>query len=188
MRSAESKVSTAFPSPSLESSSRRRLCLLVHDLSVSPPQSFPPFPSVFRFLLLPRAPFSRLGLRIEIHTCLARTEARRPRRWPLPSMTMGADEKVDIWIARIGSIDKSRGEAKRTSLSQDRVGPKVQSKIIAHNDTTKFYTEAKENFDNARATNRARIGDREGTDGGASQHEYPHGSRCRRGRTFRGGG
>lgn len=42
---------------------------------------------------------SRIQLAFETLTCLARTEARRPRRWPLPSMTMGVDEMVDISVS-----------------------------------------------------------------------------------------
>lgn len=32
-----------------------------------------------------------------LRICLATIEARRPRRWPLPSMVTGAVEKVAIW-------------------------------------------------------------------------------------------
>lgn len=62
------------------------------------PLSLPPNPS-------PSAvPRSR---RFRIPTCLERIEARRPRRWPLPSITMGVDEKVDISVVQT-RIDKVR--------------------------------------------------------------------------------
>lgn len=51
-----------------------------------------------------------------LRTCFATMLASRPRRWPLPSMTMGLEEKVDIACsARTGQLDAdSGGDGART--------------------------------------------------------------------------
>lgn len=65
-----------------------------------------------------------------LRSCLATIEARRPRRWPLPSMMTGAAEKVAIWLARelprgeeLASGSEHGGSSVRTEPSPPRQAP-----------------------------------------------------------------
>ena len=54
-----------------------------------------------------------------LRICLATIDASRPRRWPLPSMTMGVEEKVAMSLSSKKCVNfRPKAHAKRADLVQ----------------------------------------------------------------------
>jgi hypothetical protein len=69
-----------------------------------------------------------------LRICLATIEARRPRRWPLPSMVTGAVEKVAIWntLRGVGVESEHEENSKESRAASERGESAETERARAH--------------------------------------------------------